>query len=427
MKLKKLNLNQFIKKMMHSLFEDILLKEITKYRDKKILVAFSGGKDSLALLNFINNNKDYLNIIVGACYINHGLRESAVLDEDFCEKYCSSNCIPFFSRNISSELKLDKNGGVEASARKYRYISLLDVLQNEGFDYIFTAHTHSDNIENFFIDLYTGSSIYTIGGIMGENNKIIRPMLEITTEMVNTYIKYNNLSPVFDETNDDIRYVRNKIRHKLIPLLYELGCEFEKTVKRLQYESHNLNNYFTIKTRHVILNTGSITVFNKNAFLLLENMEKEFLLGKAFSSYFRVTKNVIYETLLFFSKNSSKRLDLPNGYMVEQSFEEIKIFHKSLVEDFEYFKESGTEMINTPGFNIEFSGNFINKNLIIRNRKSGDRINNKKIKDIFINKHIELFDRDRAVIVLENDKIICAEYILLNRFIKIYRKRFNNG
>ncbi len=107
--------------MMHSLYNDILIQELKKYRDKKILVAFSGGKDSLMLLDFINKQKESLNIYAGACHINHGLRHTAKRDEDFCRLYCIKNNIDFYTYNISEELKKDNSGGIEASARKYRY------------------------------------------------------------------------------------------------------------------------------------------------------------------------------------------------------------------------------------------------------------------------------------------------------------------
>ena len=112
---------------------------------------------------------------------------------------------------ITEELKNDNIGGTESSARKYRYKYLLQTVKENNYDFLFTAHTYSDDIESFFVDLYTGASLFTLGCIMYENNQIIRPMLNITTEMVNDYIAENNLEPVFDETNNDIKYVRNRI------------------------------------------------------------------------------------------------------------------------------------------------------------------------------------------------------------------------
>lgn len=407
--------------MTHSLYNDILLQELKKYRDKKILVAFSGGKDSLMLLDFINKQRESLNIYAGACHINHGLRHTAKRDEDFCRLYCLKNNIEFYTYNISEELKNDNIGGTESSARKYRYKYLLQTVKENNYDFLFTAHTYSDDIESFFVDLYTGASLFTLGGIMYENNQIIRSMLNITTEMVNDYIAENNLEPVFDETNNDIKYVRNRIRHKLIPVLYGCGNEFEKSVIKLQKESNRLNEYLYKKVKHVILKQDNIIILKRYSFMELEDMEKEYLLGKVFSLFFRVSKSILNEALSFLNNNDSKRLDLPNGYVIEQSYNSIKIFKKILVSDYCYNKPAGAALFKTDEFQIEFFNELKDKNLIIRNRNKGDKLGRKKLKDLFIDKQIELFERDRAVIVEENNVIIWAEYISKNNNIILKR------
>ncbi len=400
--------------MTHSLYNDILLQELKKYRDKKILVAFSGGKDSLMLLNFINKQRESLNIYAGACHINHGLRHTAKRDEDFCRLYCQKNNIEFYTYNISEELKNDNSGGTESSARKYRYKYLLQTVKENNYDYLFTAHTYSDDIESFFVDLYTGASLFTLGGIMYENNQIIRPMLNITTEMVNDYIDRNNLEPVFDETNNDIKYVRNRIRHKLIPVLYGCGNEFEKSVIKLQKESNRFNEYLYKKVKHVILKQDNIIILKRCSFMELEYIEKEYLLGKVFSLFFRVSKSILNEALCFLNNNDSKRLDLPNGYVIEQSYNSIKIFKRILVGDYLYNKPAGVSLFKTNDFQIEFLNELKDKDLIIRNRNKGDKLGRKKLKDLFIDKQIELFERDRAVIIEEYNVIIWAEYISKN-------------
>lgn len=407
--------------MTHSLYNDILLQELKKYRDKKILVAFSGGKDSLMLLDFINKQRESLNIYAGACHINHGLRHTAKRDEDFCRLYCLKNNIEFYTYNISEELKNDNIGGTESSARKYRYKYLLQTVKENNYEFLFTAHTYSDDIESFFVDLYTGASLFTLGGIMYENNQIIRPMLNITTEMVNDYIAENNLEPVFDETNNDIKYVRNRIRHKLIPVLYGCGNEFEKSVIKLQKESNRLNEYLYKKVKPVILKQDNIIILKRYSFMELEDMEKEYLLGKVFSLFFRVSKSILNEALSFLNNNDSKRLDLPNGYVIEQSYNSIKIFKKILVSDYFYNKPAGAALFKTDEFQIEFFNELKDKNLIIRNRNKGDKLGRKKLKDLFIDKQIELFERDRAVIVEENNVIIWAEYISKNNNIILKR------
>ena len=113
--------------------------------------------------------------------------------------------------------------------------------------------------------------------------------------------------------------------------------------------------------------------------------------------------------------------------MVEQSFRNIRIFPRSMVEDFAYKKEVAENILKTDDFIIEFSGVYLNKELTIRNRRKGDKLKNKKLKDIFIDKHIELFDRDRAVVIEDNGLIIWVENITKNNNISINRNGKEHG
>lgn len=414
-------MKEYTKKMTPSLFEEILYKEIEKYKNKRILVAFSGGKDSLSLIDFLNKNKECYGIKLAACHINHGLRDTAKRDEDFCAEYCKKNNIKIYIRNIGKQISDDNSNSTESIARKYRYMELFNILENEKYDYIFTAHTFSDNIENFFIDLYTGVSLYTLGGIQYNNNRVVRPMLKITTEMVNDYLEKSHLIPVYDESNSSLKYVRNRIRHKLIPALYECGVEFESTVLNIQSESKRLNDYFYRKTKHVVLDENFPVLIDRNMYRELDDLEKEYILGRIFSLYFRQSKSLILEARKFLEKNNSKRLDLPNGYMLEQSFNSIRILNKSYVAPFYVEKKEFEEELFINGLRVLFRNKFREQALIIRSRRPGDKFNNKKLKDVFIDKNIELCKRDRAVIIEHNGKIIWVEHISKNDDISIVR------
>lgn len=300
-------------------------------------------------------------------------------------------------------------------------MELFNILEKEGGDYIFTAHTFSDNIENFFIDLYTGASLYTLGGIQYNNNKVVRPMLKITTEMVNDYLESIHLLPVYDETNSSLKYVRNRVRHKLIPVLYDCGSEFESTVLNIQSESTRLNNYFYKKTQHVVKSENLPVLIDRELYKNLDDLEKEYILGRIFSLYFRQSKSLILEAVKFLEKNNSKRLDLPNGYMLEQSFNSIRIFNKSYVAPFYVEKKEFEEELILDGLKIFFKDRYREQSLIVRSRQPGDRFKNKKLKDVFIDKGIELCNRDRAVIVEHNGKIIWVEHISSNDDILVVR------
>ena len=442
---------------MHLLFKSTLYKEIQKYSNKKILVAFSGGKDSLSLLHFLYKNKEELNLDLYSCYVFHGLRETALRDEIFCKEKSLEYNIPFFVENISEDIKGDNSSSTEAIARKYRYERLLKLKETLLCDYIFTAHTYSDNIENFFIDLYTGASIFSISGINYDLHNVIRPMLNITTEMVNAYLNSYNIEPTYDETNEDTNYVRNKIRHNILPNLIQNGIQFEKTILNLQAESALLKDYFIKKTyKAVIFNdfanednfkTLNFSKFiktpfksiciNKDEFLNFESIEREFLLGLLFSNLFRMSKNLIKDVIYNFEKESnnsklSKRLDLPNNYCIDVSYDFIRIYLKDNINPINFIKEAGNSFFENSNLKIEFQScekDYISRKLVIRHRKNGDRVtfkngSSKKLKDLYINKQIELVFRDSAIIIedFNSHEIIYAEHVFMDQFVIIQYK-----
>lgn len=423
MKTKRLNSRKYTKKTMPLSFEEKLLRELANFKNTVILAAFSGGKDSLSLLDFINKTKNDFNIRLFACHINHGLRINAEKDETFCRDFCSENNIPLFIERANGAIISGGDVcGIEAAARKYRYDILADTALKNKCDFIFTAHTRSDNVESFFVDLYTGSSLFTMGGIRCVSGNIVRPMLNITSEEVERYVFDRGLKPVYDDSNDDDRFVRNRLRHKLIPVLYECGGAFEKSVIRLQEESVKLKDYFDKRTRSAVIGSGLAAVLDRKIFSGFDDIEKEYLLGKIFAPRFRFSKRNLHDVLSFLDDGSSKRLDLPNGYMIEQSFGRIRVFERNAVDLFCIEKASGIDRIYMDGAEIAFNDEYAARDLIIRNRRGGDRFKGKKLKDLFIEKKVDLFDRDRAVIIEAGGNIIWVEYVSRGGFVSVKRQ-----
>lgn len=395
-------------------FEDKLSPELYKIRDKKILVAFSGGKDSLALLDFLDRHKGLFSLF--ACHVNHGLRQDASRDEEFCRNFCNARGIFFVSVSVGERLKKNTASGIEAAARLSRYAALNETALRLGCDYILTAHTSDDQIETFFTDIYTGVSVFTLGGIREQNGIVLRIMLGVSTIQVEDYLLRRGLTPIFDSSNNDIRFVRNKMRHKVLPALYGAGDSFIWSVTRIQRDSARLNDYFYRKTLDaVLLDSPDIIEIDAGKFKEFADIEKEYLLGRLFSVRFRFTKKVLDEALTLLDRVGSRRADLGGEYCFEVSFSKIRLFKKFFLDVFFIEKEAGIDTIKTSDFTIKFRDKLISSFLTVRNRRKGDRLpNGKKLKDVFIDKKIDLFDRDRAVLVVSGSDIIWAEYLDIN-------------
>ncbi len=415
---------RYTKKTTNLSFNEIVYESLKQIKNSRVLVAFSGGKDSLALLHFIVRHKDELALDVHACHINHGVRDEADSDEAFCKQFSIENDVKFTSISIKDDIKSATGDSFEAVARKYRYNALQTVAHTQKIDYILTAHTYSDQLESFVIDMFTGASVYTMQGIALKNNNIFRAMLGVTTEQVEDYIAQHNLTPAYDKTNDDTKYVRNNIRKNVLPILAEHGgSAFENSVMRIQAESQRLQEYMLEKIAGVVdVNHSDYALIDRRIFLAMHALEQEFLLGNLFADKFRFTKQNIYEALALVNDSTSKRIDMPSGFCFENSYNSIRLFKKCLVEPIFVEKQTGIGRIEICDVKISFTNDKLLAKLNVRYRKTGDMFMGKKLKDLFINKKIDLFLRDRAIVVEQDDKIIWVEYISTDNDIIINRE-----
>lgn len=195
--------------------------------ETKMLLAVSGGIDSMALLHLLNS-MDYS---ISAAHINHSTRNGES-DEDqlFLEDYCQNNDIPLYTRKLNYE-KL-KRGNFQENARIARYSFFNELINSEGFEYIATAHHADDQWETFIMNLNRGSGIQGLKGIFEHKNKIIRPFLNLTKTELEAYQKMHRVPYVEDSSNSEDTYLRNQVRHKITPVIKEVFPNFIKKVTK---------------------------------------------------------------------------------------------------------------------------------------------------------------------------------------------------
>ena len=182
-----------------------------------VIAAVSGGADSVALLHVLYSLQDELSFSLAACHVNHNLRGAeSDGDEMFVRRKCRMMDIPLYVANIKVNEFRQKHDSLEECARRLRYGFFEDIGKNK---LIATAHTASDNCETILINMVRGTALSGICGIPAKRDNIIRPLLYITREDVERYCRENELDYVTDSTNLSDDYTRNKIRHKIVPLL----------------------------------------------------------------------------------------------------------------------------------------------------------------------------------------------------------------
>ncbi len=198
---------------------------------KCVAVGVSGGADSMCLLSILHSLKDEFGITVKAVHINHNLRgEEALRDENFVRDFCEKNNIELhvFSEDISSLAK-EMSVGEEECGRiiRYRCFSQIDA------DVVATAHSLSDSIETMFFNLARGTALKGMCGIPAKREpNIIRPLIECTRKEIEAYCEENSVPYITDSSNLTDDYMRNHIRHNLIPDVSRINKEYEKSILR---------------------------------------------------------------------------------------------------------------------------------------------------------------------------------------------------
>ncbi|MEW5950487.1 MAG: tRNA lysidine(34) synthetase TilS [Elusimicrobiota bacterium] len=187
-----------------------------------ILLAVSGGKDSMALLYYFAKKRK--NII--AAHFNHAIRgKESDADEKLVKKYCFDNSVPFVSAKADIPLLSKKRKEtLEHTARKERYVFLEKAARKYGCKIICTAHHADDNSETFLLNLLRGKDLKGLSGIpkkriLSEDICVFRPFLDISRKEIEVFVKVNKIPYSEDKTNKDEKYFRNWIRNTLIPLL----------------------------------------------------------------------------------------------------------------------------------------------------------------------------------------------------------------
>lgn len=203
---------------------------------KRLFLAVSGGIDSIVLLQLMHQLKYQCAVL----HCNFSLRNSeSDGDEAFVTVFCKERNIPIYIQKFDTkQFAEDYKLSIQVAARKLRYDWFYEQLTEHKFDYILTAHHLDDSIETFLINLTRGTGLTGLTGIPAQNERILRPFLLFSRNEIEVFAKENNLQWREDSSNASDKYLRNKIRHAVVPILKELNTHllssFENTLNNLQ-------------------------------------------------------------------------------------------------------------------------------------------------------------------------------------------------
>ncbi|MTH13975.1 tRNA lysidine(34) synthetase TilS [Flavobacterium sp. LC2016-01] len=217
---------------MFSKFQDHIISRFPFLEDKKLFLAVSGGLDSMVLLHLFQQLPSEIAVL----HCNFQLRGlESFGDQEFVQNYCNQNNIPVFTTQFDTKaFAEDYKLSTQVAARELRYSWFYELLEEKNFDFILTAHHADDNLETFIINLTRGTGLDGLTGIPEENDRIIRPLLPFSREEILKYAKENAIEWREDSSNASNKYLRNKIRHDLIPILKEINPNFLDAFQKTQ-------------------------------------------------------------------------------------------------------------------------------------------------------------------------------------------------
>ena len=432
-----------MERLLHKVKETINKYNMIEKGDR-ILVAVSGGPDSVTLLHVLNMLKDELNISLVIAHVNHMLRDKeSDGDEEYVKGLGNKFNIPVNTCRVDvDKYAREKGVSTEVAGREIRYDFFREVSIKEGCNKVAVAHNANDQVETFMMRLFRGSGIYGLRGIDAVRDNIIRPLIDVDRSSIEKFCEEINVETRLDATNLENIYSRNKIRLDVLPYISEnFNKDIIRTIMRT-IDSFTIDNDYLeeqsyISYKKYAKNLGDKIVIDKEAFTLhkavlsrlIRNVMKD-LLG----NIKEIEKKHIDEIILIQSGETGKELILPRRIKATNNYGDIVIQIDNKNNEFINFEKdiniSGTTYIEELDITIEcevtnkkninkFSNNYLIKyfdydkikKVTIRNRRDGDYFTplgmkgRKKLKDLFINEKIDKSKRSKIPLILFDNEI----------------------
>ncbi|MBQ4527379.1 MAG: tRNA lysidine(34) synthetase TilS [Clostridia bacterium] len=404
----------------------------------KILVALSGGADSVFLIHMLHYLKNEYSLTLGAAHVNHCIRgEDANKDQNFCKSLCAKLDIPYHTVDIDiPKLAKDNKISEETAGRNARYNFFNEISHIYNYDKIAVAHNMNDSVETLIINLIRGCSLNGLCGIKPKNKNIIRPIYNVERYEIENYLSDNNIEFCTDKTNFENIYTRNKIRNCIINQMKEINPSVVKTIFSNIKNFNDDNEYFE-KLSDDIINEScspgniSIDIFRFKTFpkpikkrvilkclhyvcnyegdveskhidILLQDLKN----GQVFDMPHSVKVYVTNDKIIFSAKHQNTA-----GFEIPVSVDDIIKTDKetSIILS----RVSKADFNDKNSLYIDYDKVCFDK-LVLRSKKEGDKIRpygmkgTKKLKQLFNDLKIPSFERGNIPILCESDKIVAV-------------------
>jgi len=412
-----------------------------------VLAGLSGGPDSVCLLVMLDRLREHFGINLYASYIEHGLRPDETPDEiDFCKRLCLSLNVPFSVKSVDVKFFAKAHGmNKQEAARELRYKALNEAADNTGATKIALGHTADDQAETVIMRLLRGAGTLGLSGIPPVRKNIIRPIIDLERKEIERFLEAGQIGFQMDSSNREDKYMRNKIRSTVMPVLKSLEPHMALTIARTADIFREEDNYFELQTTKTLMKLISRKTDTAIELLILplERMDKALvrrIIRRAVNALegLRGISFANIEALLALVKSgcSGDRIYLPRGVRAIKGYSTLTITsdHIPAVETHiiegpgdvvirEVSMVLSCTVVNAAGAGPEidcgdgrktalFDAAALPFPLQVRSRRPGDYFypsgfgKKKKIQDFFVDEKVPRDRRDSIPLLLSDGKIV---------------------
>ena len=400
-----------------------VVKDIKKTIDKNqlLIVATSGGPDSMCLLNIIKEN----NYNVICAHVNHNLRKESKEEAKMVENYCKKNNIPFEYTEIKNY-----RGNTENYAREERYKFFEELIKKYNSKYLLTAHHGDDLSETILMRLSRGTDLTELKGFTKitkrKNYTIYRPLIYITKEDILKYLKEKNIEYATDKTNEEDTYTRNRFRKYILKPLKKENKNIHKNFIKLSKQIEEYEKYINHEKEKIIDSIYNENIINIKEFKKEEKLMKSAIIYTILDKTYKTSTNLIKEKHVedilkaIESEKPNITVSLPSNKQFVKLYNEATIMTNQKPKQYDYILNGELSLPNGHTIKwiedteeksnnvIKLSSEEVSIPFHVRTRKNGDKMEikglngSKKIKDIFIDCKVPTKERELYPIVTDS-------------------------
>lgn len=422
-----------------------------------VVAGVSGGADSVCLLFVLKELQKEIDFTLFVVHVNHKIRREAGEDACFVEELCRQLDLPFFLVEENVE-DLAKAQGIstEEAGREVRYRAFEEALKENAPEAVLTghgkiavAHNSNDRAETMLFNLFRGTGIAGLCGIRPKRDNVIRPILCLSREEIETFLEERNLSYCIDKTNNEDTYTRNKIRHHILPFARQQVSEgvlenMTRTGDLMQETEDFINTEVEKAYGKCVQKKDAEVCVNVEGLLCNHSLIRKHLILRSIEDLVSTKKDIsaihVRDVLGLFEQTGNRQISLPYGILVRREYENVVFEKRDSLPCGEPTISAGLDLpldrnciVSVPGlgeleisaFSYEknmdipqnqytkwFDYDKIDKPLKIRNRKPGDfltinkALSKKSIQDYMVDEKIPKAQRDKLWLVTEQEHVL---------------------